>query len=120
MAKSRKKKAEDFLARLVSAAEKDVLAGLILTLAGEEQEIRRKCFEYLKKHVALPMNEQGEAEGEALMSLWMELAPDLSELDEYGGGDRRTEDHVDTLLYNFRTPDIAFQFCVTWYSFFTS
>ena len=99
MAKKRMNRREDPLVRLVSAAEKDVLAGLILALAGAEPEVRRKCFEYLKKHVALPMNEQGEAEGEASMALWMELEADLSELDEYGGGDHRTVDHVGMLLY---------------------
>jgi hypothetical protein len=100
MAKRTKKKFEEPLVRLVSAAEKDVLAGLIMVLAGKEPEVRRNCFEYLKKHVALPLAEQGEAEGEAVMALWMELEPELSELDEYGGGDRQTEDHVDTLLYD--------------------
>ena len=99
MVRNRKNRVEDPLVRLVSAAEKDVLAGLILALAGAEPEVRRKCFEYLKKHVALPMNEQGEAEGEASMALWMELEADLSELDEYGGGDHRTVDHVGMLLY---------------------
>lgn len=70
-----------------------------MELAGTESVVRRKCFEYLKKHVSLPLDEQGEAEGGALMALWMELEPDLSELDEYGGGDHRTEDHVGMLLY---------------------
>ena len=97
--KNRKKKGDDPLVRLISAAEKDVLAGLTLELAREEPEVRRKCFEYLKKHVALPVNEEGEAEGEALMALWMELEPDLSELNEYGGGDYQTKDYVGTLLY---------------------
>ncbi len=97
--RNRKNKSEDPLMRLVSAAEKDVLAGLILELAGREAEARRNCFEYLKKHVSLPMDEQGEAEGESLMALWMELEPDLSELNQYGGGDHRTEDHVGMLLY---------------------
>jgi hypothetical protein len=39
-----------------------VLAGLILALAGEDPEVRRKCFEYLKKHVVLLMDEEGESE----------------------------------------------------------
>ena len=99
MPRNTKKKNQDLLTRLVSATEKDVLAGLVLDLAGKEPEVRRSCFEYLKKHVALPEDEQGKAEGEAVMALWMELEPDLSDLDEYGGGDRRTEDYVDTLLY---------------------
>jgi hypothetical protein len=99
MAQHTKKKAEDLLARLLLAAEKDVLGGLILELSSGEPEVRRKCFEYLKKHVVLPEDEQGEAEGEALMALWAEVEPDLSELDEYGGGDHRTEDYVGELLY---------------------
>jgi hypothetical protein len=61
MPKNKKKKAEDLLARLLSAAEKDVLGGLVLQLAREGAEVRRKCFEYLKKHVVLPLNEQGKA-----------------------------------------------------------
>jgi hypothetical protein len=97
--KDRKNKGDDPLVRLVLAAERDVLAGLILELAGREAEARRKCFEYLKKHVALPPDESREAEGEALMALWMELEPDLSDMNEYGGGDYRTRDHVGTLLY---------------------
>ncbi len=94
----KKSKTEDPLVRLISVAGSEVLGGLILELAKWEPEVRRKCFEYLKKHVALPENQQGEAEGEALMALWMELELDLSELDDYGGGDHRTEDHVYTLL----------------------
>jgi hypothetical protein len=79
MPRNRKKKDEDLLTRLVSAAEKDVLAGLVLAFAGEKPEVRRECFKYLKKHAALPQDEQGRAEGEALMALWMELEPDLGE-----------------------------------------
>lgn len=75
MPKRRRDKLHDPLVRLVSAADKDVLAGLILALAGEEPEVRRSCFEYLKKHVALPMNEQGKAEGEAVMALWLQYEP---------------------------------------------
>jgi hypothetical protein len=70
MAQHTKKKAEDLLARLISTAEKDVLGGLILELATDgEPKVRRKCFEYLKKHVVLPEDEKKEAEGEALMAL---------------------------------------------------
>lgn len=100
MAKKRKSRSDDPLVRLVFAAERDVLAELILELAAEGPNIRRKCLEYLKKHIIMSTDREEEAEGEALMALWMELEPDLSELDEYGGGDHRTEDHVGTLLYD--------------------
>ncbi|MDP8238802.1 MAG: hypothetical protein P9X24_06915 [Candidatus Hatepunaea meridiana] len=35
-----------------------------------------------------------------VFALWDELEPDLSELDEYGGGDHETEDYVANLLYD--------------------
>lgn len=97
--KKNNKDKKDPLVRLISEAHSDTLGELILELAMREPVVRRKCFEFLKKHVALPEAESKEAEGEALMALWMELEPDLSELDEYGGGDHRTENHVGTLLY---------------------
>lgn len=43
--------------------------------------------------------QQKQSEGEVLLALWSELAPDLDELDEYGGGDYGLVDHVGTLLY---------------------
>jgi tetratricopeptide (TPR) repeat protein len=62
-------------------------------------EIRRECFEFLKDHVILTPDEESVFGTEAMFALWMELEPDLSELDEYGGGDYGTVDHVGTLLY---------------------
>jgi hypothetical protein len=53
MPKSKKRETEDPLVRLLSVAQQDALAGLVRELAGKEPEIRRNCFEYLKKHVAL-------------------------------------------------------------------
>jgi hypothetical protein len=44
MPKNKKKRAEDLLAGLVSAAEKDALGGLILELTGGEADVRRKTF----------------------------------------------------------------------------
>ena len=102
MAKKKRNRNEDPLARLVSDAERDVLGDLILELAAEGPDIRRKCLDYMKKHAVLSTDQEGEAEGEALMDLWMELEADLSELDEYGGGDHRTEDHVSKLLYELQ------------------
>lgn len=97
-----KKTSEDPLKGLVAAAERDALAGLVTELAGGSLQVRRECLEYLKKHVALSPEQGGDAEGEAALALWHELAPDLAELDEYGGGDHETEDHVDNLLYDLQ------------------
>ena len=51
-----------------------------------ENNIRRKCFEFLKGRVTLTPDGDAVSMGEAIMTPWMELEPDLSELDEYGGG----------------------------------
>lgn len=46
----------------------------------------------------LPHNQKIQSEGEKLLTLWAELAPDLDELDAYGGGDYDTDFHVSSLL----------------------
>jgi hypothetical protein len=81
------KKRKDPLEGLVQAANPDVLRKLIQELASDRPEIRRECFEFLKKRMTLSADEEASSEAEALLSIWHELEPDLSELDEYGGGD---------------------------------
>jgi hypothetical protein len=76
MPKNKKKRAQDLLARLVSASEKDVLGGLVLQLASGGPDVRRKCFEYLKKQVALPLNEKGKVSAQGCASAGGALAND--------------------------------------------
>ena len=93
------KKRKDPLEGLIESANPDILGKLIKELASDRPEIRRECFEFLKGHVTLAPHEDSVSEAEALFALWWELEPDLSELDEYGGGDYDLDDHVCDLLY---------------------
>ncbi|MBW1911422.1 MAG: hypothetical protein JRJ11_18090 [Deltaproteobacteria bacterium] len=94
------KKRKDPLDQLIKAASSEALGKLIKELALSRPETRRECFEFLKKHVTLTPEESAISEGEALFALWNELEFDLSELDEYGGGDYSVENHVGVLLYD--------------------
>jgi hypothetical protein len=95
----RKKKQHDVLATLMEAAPSKTLSDLIIRLAATRPDVRRECFDYLKKHVHLSAQQIKQSQGEVLLALWSELAPDLDELDAYGGGDYGMEDHVASLLY---------------------
>jgi len=96
---ARKPKPVDPLSALLATAPSSTLADLIVQLAATRPDVRRECFDYLKKHAPLSENQQRQSEGEALLAFWSELAPDLSELDDYGGGDYEQADHVASLLY---------------------
>jgi hypothetical protein len=95
----KKEKRKDPLDQLIKAAAPEILGELIKELALARPEIGRECFEFLKDHVILTPDEESVSGAEAMFALWMELEPDLSELDEYGGGDYGTVDHIGTLLY---------------------
>ena len=97
-----KKKKQDPLHQLLKTASPDVLVGLVENLAAMEPEVRRQCFEYLKKRVTLTSSQTESATGEAILALWLELEPDLFELDDYGGGDYGLVDHVGDLLYEIQ------------------
>lgn len=96
----KKRNRKDPLDQLINAATPEVLGKLIKELALSRPETRRECFEFLKKNVTLTSEESAISEGEALFALWNELEFDLSELDEYGGGDYSVENHVGVLLYD--------------------
>jgi len=98
----KKPKKEDALAELLAAAPPKVLTDLILELAAEWPDVRRECFDYLKTHVSVSKALAQRSEGEIVLALWSELAPDLEELDDYGGGDYATEGHVAELLNQVR------------------
>ena len=91
------------MAELLAAASPKVLTDLILELAVEWPDVRRECFEFLKSHVSVSKALEKRYEGEIVLALWSELAPDLDELDSYGGGDYVTEDYVAELLDQIRT-----------------
>ena len=98
----RKPKKGDALTELLSAASHKVLSQLILKLATESPDVRRECFDYLKSQVSVSKALVQRSEGEAVLALWSQLAPDLEELDDYGGGDYATMDHVADLLYQIQ------------------
>jgi len=95
----KKEKREDPLDALINSAGSEILGKLVKKLALAQPEIRRECFNFLKDHVDMAPDEEAVSAAESMFALWMELEPDLSELDEYGGGDYDTVDHVGGLLY---------------------
>jgi hypothetical protein len=100
---AKKSKKEDALVELLAVASSKTLTDLIIQLATDRPDVRRECFDFLKTHVSLSKALEKRSEGEIVLALWSELAPDLSELDDYGGGDYATEDHVAELLDQIRT-----------------
>lgn len=100
---ARKPKKNDALTELLAAAPHKVLSDLILKLASEFPDVRRECFDFLKSNVSVSKALKNKSEGEAILALWSELVPDLSDLDMYGGGDYAIEDLVAALLDQIRT-----------------
>jgi hypothetical protein len=95
---ARKRKDTDPLDDLLETAKPATLRDLVSHLSNFSPEMRRECFDYLKKHVTLTAEQKIRSEGEIAMALWWELYPDLEELDSYGGGDDRTVYHVAGLM----------------------
>lgn len=100
MAKKRNKR--DALTELLEAAPHKVLSKLIIELTVLFPDVRRECFDFLKSQSTVSKALKNRSEGEAVLALWSELAPDLGEMDMHGGGDYGTEDHVDELLAQIR------------------
>jgi hypothetical protein len=100
---AKKPKKEDALVGLLKAASPAVLTDLILELATDRPDIRRECFDSLKTRVSVSKALEKRSAGEIVLALWSELEPDLCELDDYGGGDYGTMDHVAELLDQIRT-----------------
>ncbi|GAI04983.1 unnamed protein product, partial [marine sediment metagenome] len=61
--------------------------------------IRRSCIDSLKGKVTLSPSVRNSAESSAALTLWYEIEPELSELDEYGGGEYSMIDDVGNGLY---------------------
>jgi hypothetical protein len=101
MAKNKKK--QDALSELLAAAPHAVLTDLILEIAAWHPDVRRECFDFLKSHASVSEALKSRSEGEIILALWAELAPDLEELDDCGGGDYDLVDHVEELLHQVCT-----------------
>ncbi len=99
---AKKKKQNDALTVLLTDASSEILVDLILRLGVGRPDVRRECFEFLKDHVQFSEKLKKRSDGEVMLALWDELEPDLSELDDYGGGDYATEDYVAELLYEIQ------------------
>jgi hypothetical protein len=99
---ARKPKKGDALTELLSAASHKILSKLIAKLATEFPDVRRECFDFLKSQVSVSEALVQRSEGEAVLALCSELAPDLEELDDCGGGDYAASDHVADLLDQVR------------------
>ena len=103
MRKQKKNRAASSLGKIIQASDTVVLRQLVERLASARPDVRRECLEFLQQHAALAPPAKADAEAEAVFALWQELAPDLAELDEYGGGDHDTENYVGELLYELFT-----------------
>ena len=95
---AKKKAPADPLNDLLAAAKPETLMNLVAHLSNFSPEMRRECFDYLKKHATLTAEQKIRSEGEIAMALWWELYPDLEELDCCGGGDDQTVFHVASLI----------------------
>ena len=95
---AKKEKPSDSLTDLLAGVRSEILINLIISLAKNCPDVRYECFDYLKKHVKFTPEQKARSEGEIVMALWAELSPDLEELDSYGGGPEKMENHVADLL----------------------
>ena len=93
-----KRNQDDPLTALLETAPKAKLVDMIVRVAASRPAVRCECLDYLNRHTALSPNRKKQSEGEKLLALWAELAPDLDELDAYGGGDYGADFHVSSLL----------------------
>jgi hypothetical protein len=95
---ARKRHQDDPLASLLETASKAKLIDLLVHVASTRPAVRRVCLDYLSKRTTLSPDQKKQSEGEKLLARWAELAPDLDELDAYGGGDVDADIHVSSLL----------------------
>jgi len=95
---AKKRKQDDPLASLLETASKEKLIDLLVHVARTRPAVRHECLDYLNKHASLSPSRKKQSEVEKLLALWAELAPDLDELDAYGGGDYDADIRVSSLL----------------------
>lgn len=85
---------DDPLLNMLDAADKNDLIFLITKLAQNDLSIYRMCIDYLQQQVTVSSSIHDSAESSAALTLWYEIEPELSELDQYGGADYSTEREV--------------------------
>lgn len=86
------------LHELTERADVELLKKLVHCLADHDSVIRRECLDFLRQKITLPPQAIIKVHEEEIRTLWEELEPDLSELDEYGGGSEEMEEHVGKCL----------------------
>ena len=99
MGKNNNTSNKDPLINMLNAATKNDLIELVKELIEHNLSMRRICIDNLKEKVTVSSSIQNSAESSTALSLWYEIEPELSELDEYGGGDYSTEEDVGEGLY---------------------
>jgi len=77
-----KKQTDNALNNLLASAGPEILRDLVSSLAFQDPEVRRTCFEYLKAHAPLSTTQKQTSDGEVVLALWEELYPDLEEMDD--------------------------------------
>ncbi|MBC2702935.1 hypothetical protein [Desulfobacula sp.] len=97
--KNKNTKNKDPLISMLNAASKDDLIELIKELMGTDLSIRRICINHLKEKVTVSSSVTADADSSVALTLWHEVEPELSELDEYGGGDYSLMEDVGEGLY---------------------
>ncbi len=95
---AKKRKQDDPLRALLERLSKAQLLDLLVHVSRTRPAVRSECLDYLNKYAALSPGRRKQSEGEKLLALWAELAPDLDELDAYGGGDYDIDLQVSCLL----------------------
>jgi hypothetical protein len=66
---AKKKKTADPLVDLLEAAKPETLITLIAELAEGRPDVRRECFDYLKKHVSLTPAQKTRSEGKIVVGV---------------------------------------------------
>lgn len=95
---AKKREQDDPLLALLETLSKAQLLDLLVHVSRTRPAVRRECLDYLNRHTVLSPRRKKQSEGEKLLALWTELAPDLDELDAYGGGDYDIDLQVSSLL----------------------
>ncbi len=90
---------KDPLISMLNAASKKDLIKLLKKLTEDDLSLRRICIDNLKGKVTVSSSVHNSAESSAALTLWYEIEPELSELDEYGGGDYSIMNDVGDGLY---------------------